>query len=48
MAFSNVNEAFEELLRRIELNPARVVVASQRYNAVKVTIERALPGKAVS
>ena len=48
MAFSSVNEAFEELLRRIELNPARATVASQRYNAVKAAIESALPGKTVS
>jgi len=48
LAFSTVNEAFEEVLRRIELNPARVAVASQRYNAVKATIDRALPGKTVS
>lgn len=48
MAFSTVTEAFEELLRRIELNPARVAAASQRYNAVKATIEGALPGKIVS
>ena len=48
MAFQTVNEAFEELLRRIELNPARVELASQRYSAVKNTIERVLPGKYVS
>ena len=48
MPFSTVDEAFEELLRRIELNPARVAVASQRYNAVKATIESVLPGKTVS
>src|SRR5437870_10782597 len=32
----------------LELNPARAALASQRYNAVKATIERALPGKTVS
>jgi len=48
MAFSSVNEAFIELLKRIELNPARVTLASQRYNAIKTTVENALPGKTVS
>lgn len=48
MAFSTVAEAFNELLKRIELNPARVTLASQRYNAIKTTIEGALPGKTVS
>jgi len=33
------------VLRRIELNPTRVEFASQRYNAVKASIEAALPGK---
>jgi Second Messenger Oligonucleotide or Dinucleotide Synthetase domain len=48
MAFSTVADAFIELLKRIELNPARVTLASQRYNAIKMTIEGALPGKTVS
>jgi len=48
MAFSTVGEAFTELLKRIELNPTRVALASQRYNAVKTTIEGTLPGKTVS
>ena len=48
MAFATVADAFLELLKRIELNPARVTLASQRYNSVKTTIESALPGKAVS
>jgi hypothetical protein len=48
MPFSTVADAFNELLKRIELNPARVALASQRYNAVKATIESALPGKTVS
>ena len=43
----NVTDAFSELLRRIELNRARVQLASERYNAVKAAIEKALPGKAV-
>src|SRR6266478_2779040 len=47
MAIVSVDEAFKELLRRIELNPARVELASQRYNAVKESIETALPGKTV-
>jgi hypothetical protein len=44
---STVEEGFKELLGRIELNPARVTLASQRYNAVKQTIEAALSGKTV-
>lgn len=44
---STVAEAFDDLLSRIELNPTRVALASQRYNAVRETIERALPGKQV-
>jgi Second Messenger Oligonucleotide or Dinucleotide Synthetase domain len=47
LAFQTVSEAFERLLQRIELNPARAALASQRYNAVKSTIEAALPGKTV-
>lgn len=43
----NVSDAFAELVRRIELNPARVQLASQRYNAVKGALESALPGKTV-
>jgi Second Messenger Oligonucleotide or Dinucleotide Synthetase domain len=48
MPFATVADAFNDLLKRIELNPARVTLASQRYNAVKTTIEGALPGKTVS
>lgn len=47
MAPSSVDEAFTELLRRIELNPSRVALASQRYNAVKATLEGALSGTTV-
>jgi hypothetical protein len=47
MPLSSVDEAFAELLRRIELNPSRVTLASQRYNAVKATVEGALLGKTV-
>lgn len=43
----SVDEAFQELLRRIELNPTRVDLASQRYNAIKQVVESALPGKVV-
>jgi len=42
-----VAEGFEELLERIELNPWRVTLASQRYNAVKKHLESVLPGKTV-
>jgi hypothetical protein len=45
MPVASVDEAFKELLRRIELNPSRVALASQRYDAVKASIESALPGK---
>jgi Second Messenger Oligonucleotide or Dinucleotide Synthetase domain len=47
MPVTSVNEAFAELLQRIELNTSRVTLASQRYNAVKSTIERNLIGKVV-
>ncbi len=40
---TTVRAAFQELLKRIELNPSRVEVASQRYNAVKRTLENVLP-----
>lgn len=43
-----VAEGFEELLERIELNPARISMASQRYNGVKKQIESTLPGSVVS
>jgi hypothetical protein len=47
MPLASVDEAFKELLRRIELNPTRIALASQRYNSIKATIEDALPGKSV-
>lgn len=45
MPVASVDESFKELLSRIELNRSRVALASERYNAVKATIEAALPGK---
>ncbi len=45
MPVASVDEAFRELLSRIELSPFRVTLASQRYNALKASIEGALPGK---
>ncbi len=42
-----VNQAFDELLSRLELNQARIDLASQRYAAVKGHLETALPGKTV-
>jgi hypothetical protein len=45
MPWTSVDENFRELLSRIELNRSRVVLASERYSAVKATIEGALPGK---
>jgi len=44
----DIKEAFAETLLRIELNPARVQLASQRYNAIKQVIEQAWPGKTVT
>jgi len=44
----DIKEAFATTLSRIELNQTRVQLASQRYNAVKATIEQALPEKAVT
>jgi len=44
----DVKEAFVTTLSRIELNPTRVQLASQRYNAIKQVIEQALPGKTVT
>lgn len=42
-----LNQAFREYMSRIELNPTRVELASQRYNSVKARIELALPGHQV-
>ena len=41
---ATVSAGFKELLKRIELNPTRVALASQRYNAVADRIARELPG----
>lgn len=43
----SVQDAFEKLLQRIELNPTRVTDASDRYNAVKRTLEAALKGSSM-
>jgi hypothetical protein len=40
-----VGGAFREFLGRIELNPTRVQLASERYAAMKGVVEKALPGK---
>lgn len=42
-----ITAAFRELLARIELNPARSFLASQRYNAIKHRIESELSGTEV-
>ena len=42
-----VEDGFAGMLSRIELNDTRVALASQRYQAVKATLEAALPGKKV-
>jgi len=39
MPVVSVDLAFRELLSRIELSPFRVRLASQRYNALKASIE---------
>ncbi len=44
----DIKEAFAATLSRIELNPTRVQLASQRYNAIKQVIEQTLPGKTVT
>lgn len=44
----DIKEAFAETLSRIELNPTRVQLASQRYNAIKQVIEQALPEKTIT
>jgi hypothetical protein len=42
-----LSEAFARYLGRIELNPNRVKVASERYNAIKTVLEAAIPGVGV-
>lgn len=44
---TTVHDAFRILLHRIELNPTRVALASQRYNAIKDVIEREIEGATV-
>jgi hypothetical protein len=44
----DIKEAFAATLSRIELNPTRVQLASQRYQAVKSVIEEALPERTVT
>lgn len=46
-AIATVKSAFDELLKRIELDPTRAALASQRYNAVKTQLESALSEKQV-
>ncbi|HVZ70912.1 MAG TPA: hypothetical protein VHJ20_00940 [Polyangia bacterium] len=43
----SVGQAFTQFLSRIELNPTRVTLASQRYNAIKEHLGKALPGATV-
>jgi hypothetical protein len=43
----SVKQAFDVLLQRIELNPTRSKLASQRYQALKETVEANAPGKTV-
>ena len=45
MPIATVDEAFTQLLSRIELSPFRVTLVSQRYSSLKASIESALPGK---
>jgi len=42
-----IQSAFLELLRRVELNPSRVALASQRYNAIKSVIASDIGGATV-
>jgi hypothetical protein len=44
---SIVGRAFGELLSRLELNPTRSALASQRYNAIKSVVEGSLSGATV-
>jgi len=44
---ASVDQAFRQFLTRIELNAARVGLASQRYNAVKEHVEATLTGATV-
>lgn len=44
----DIKEAFAATLSRIELNPTRVQLASQRYKAIKQVIEQAMPGTTVT
>jgi len=44
MVFTTVNGAFDELLKRIELNPDRVQKVAGRYKSVKETLEAGIPG----
>jgi Second Messenger Oligonucleotide or Dinucleotide Synthetase domain len=44
----DIKEAFAATLSRMEFNPTRLQLASQRYNAIKQVIEQALPGKTVT
>jgi Second Messenger Oligonucleotide or Dinucleotide Synthetase domain len=47
MPVASVDDAFRELLSRIELSPFRLNLASQRCNAIKASIESVLPGTTV-
>ncbi len=46
-SINSVAQGFKELLARVELNPARTSLASQRYKAVSDRIQIALPSKEV-
>ena len=43
MAYSTIKSAFDELLKRIELNQTRVNTVSDRYKSVKETLEKGIP-----
>jgi hypothetical protein len=45
MPVASVDDAFRELLSRIELSPFRVALASRRFNSLKTSIEGAFAGK---
>ena len=44
MAFTTVNGVFNELLQRIELNPSRARLVSERYQRIKETLESGITG----
>jgi Second Messenger Oligonucleotide or Dinucleotide Synthetase domain len=44
---TTIDDAFAILVSRVELNPSRVALASQRYNAIKAVVEARISGSTV-